>query len=340
MRKIVSFLAASLLLSACTSSPNPSPTPTPGLSIATQRLEAQAGIVVANGIQAASILAALLNQLSGSIGAGQSSGSAPCKNGVETSVVQISAAKVKATVDIFYDPKCTTLFNHAVLNITLLSASKLTIAGTATTYDTGGKAVAFATLSNQTTLGTPTLSVTTGSVALSRGGSQVFSFGLSCSYSAKNSCGFGGIAAVPQLPQSLGVSATIQNFVASGSSNTGAVALNAYAGAPGSLKLSQGSNNSWTIGGGSLVAGVTGGFFEVVDAKALNVQGALTVKDAQRDATTSTGFTTRKGIWGGMVDQTSTRKQFATFSTDAVGTGAIKYSDGSNGNIAFFIITS
>jgi hypothetical protein len=138
----------------------------------------------------------------------------------------------------------------------------------------------------------------------------------------------------------LGVSAAIGNFVASGSTDTGTVSLKAYAGAPGTLKLHRGPALSWTVAGGTLAAGVTGGFSEFVEPKALNVQGSLVVHDAQRDADTMAFFGTRKGIESGTVDQHSTRKHFTGFSTDAAGSGTIDYSDGSKGNIAFFIITS
>jgi uncharacterized lipoprotein YbaY len=339
MRPKALLLAASLLLSACSSSsPAPTPTPAPGLSIATQRLEAQAAMVTANGIQIASLLAAVLASLSS--GQSSASGPAPCKNGVRITKEQISAAKFKVTVDVFYDSKCTTIFNHAVLKLTLTSASSLGITGQTTTYDPSGKAVVFGALLNTTKLGSTTTSVTQGTISRSRGGPTALAFGLSCSLATKNSCGFGGIAATPGLTQSLGVSASLHNFVASGTANDGVVGMTAYSGPLGGLKLRQGSGTSWTVSGGSRVADFTGTFKEQVEAKALDVRGSVSLKDARLGATTSAGFNTRAGIDSGSVRQISSGKQFATFSTDAVGSGTIQYSDTSTGKIAFFIVTS
>jgi hypothetical protein len=303
-------------------------------------------MVAANGIQVASILAAVLNSLA----AGQSSGSGPgpCKNGVRITKQQISAAKLKVTVDVFYDANCTTIFNHAVLTIVLTSASSLGITGQTTTYDPNGKAVAFGALVNTTKLGSPTTSVTTGSISLSRGGATVLAFGLSCSLSASNSCGFGGLTAIAALKQSLGVSADLQNFVASGKSSNGVVGMTAYSGALGGLKLREGPGTSWRVLGGKKVADFAGKFKESVNPKSLNVTGTIVLAtggssgtiDTGQGSTTSASFDTRAGIGGGVVTQSRTGKRFATFSTDAVGAGSIDYSNGKTGDIVFYVITS
>lgn len=295
-------------------------------------------MVTANGVQVASVLAAVLNALEA--GAGSSaSGPGPCNNGVRITKQPISSAKIKFTVDVFYDPNCKTLFNHAVLNVALTSASGIAITGQTTTYDPNGKAVAFGSLQNSTTLGSTTNSVTTGSISRSRHGQMALQFGLSCTLAQKNSCGFGGIVLLPGFGQSLGVTAALNDFVASGASS-GTVAMTAYTGSLNGLKLSSGTGNSWKISGGSKVTNLAGTFKEQVNAKSLNVTGSVVLKDLTLNATSSAAFDTRSGIGSGVVTQTSTGKQFGSFSTDAVGTGSMQYSDGSSGAIVFFIITS
>lgn len=148
-------------------------------------------MVTANGIQVASILAAVLKSLTSAAAA---DAAAPCKNGVEITKQQISVLKFKVTIDLFYDPACTTLFNHAVL-VATLDVDALGITGQTTTYDPNGKAVAFGTLTNHTQLGSTTTSVTQGTISKSRGGPSALAFGLSCSLANNNACSFGGVAA-------------------------------------------------------------------------------------------------------------------------------------------------
>jgi hypothetical protein len=316
----------------------PAPTPKPGLSVATQRLEAQATMVAANGIQVASVLAAVLNSLAAGA-ASPASGAGPCKNGVRITKVPISSARIKVTIEVFYDPNCKTIFNHADLNVALTSAASIHIDGQTTTYDPNGKAVAFGSLQNSTTLGTTATSVTTGSISRSHDGKNALKFGLSCTLANKNSCGFGGIAPLPAIGQSLGVTSALHDFVASGASS-GTTQMTAYTGSLNGLKLSSGTGNSWKISGGSKVTDFAGTFREQVNAKSLNVTGSIVLKDLTLNATTSAAFDTRSGVGSGSVTQTSTGKHFASFSTDAVGTGTVHYSDASTDPIVFFIIVS
>ncbi|HZZ00521.1 MAG TPA: hypothetical protein VFE36_13205, partial [Candidatus Baltobacteraceae bacterium] len=209
-----------------------------------------------------------------------------------------------------------------------------------TTYDKNGQAIAFGTLTNEMRASKILTSTTQGEISATKGGQKLLSFGMSCRLAKINSCGFGGIASVGPLNQSIGVSSEITNFVWEGSSNNGIIAMSAYTGALGALTLHKGSGDSWRIGGGTKVASLKGGFFETVDIEVLNVHGGLTLKDARADAAGSTGFDTRLGMMGGRVTQLSTRKTFAKFSTDATGSGSIDYSDASTGKIALFIILS
>jgi len=347
MRAFVLCIVASLALSACSSSssPAPAPTPKPGLSVDNQRLAAQAAIVTANGIEVASTLAAVLNAL---LAGGQSSatGPGPCNNGVRITKDQLSSAKFRVTIDAYYDPKCATIFSDAVLTVTLTSASSFDISGLMYTHDPAGKVVAYATLTNQTKLASTTTSVTQGNIRVKNGPSA--QYGLSCSLATNNTCGFGGVVPIPSLKQSLGFVSSLQNFVASGSSKNGVVNATAYTGATDTLKLHQGSGTSWKISGGSRAGVLSGTFKEKVDAKALDVDGSVLLNTAGKPgviddgqaATTAVSFGTRSGIAQGTVRQTSSGKRFATFSTDAVGSGAIDYSSGSTGTIAFFIVAS
>ncbi len=339
MRFSAFILAASLALAACNSSSNGTPPPpVPGLSIATQRIEAQSSIAIANGIEAASLIAILLKSLgpSGAI----AEATPKCRNGVETTTTVIGPQRVKVVIDVFYDPQCTTLLTHAVLHVGFTDARHMSVLidGKATTYSSSGKPVAFATIAANGTLGATTQFTTTGGIALTRTGPAILTFGLSCTLASSNSCGFGGIATVSST-QSLGVSSSLHGFVASGT-GSGTVALNAYTGAPGSLSLVHAKDDTWKISGGSLAATQNGSFHESVKSASLNVSGSLNLSDSLANASTSANFGTRTGIGNGVVSQTSTGKSFATYSTDAAGSGEIHYSDGSTGDIVFFIITS
>jgi hypothetical protein len=338
MRYLALIAAASLLLSACSStSPAPTPSPTPGLSKTTQRLEAQASMAIANGIQAASIIGVFLKSfhVANSIAATQPT----CKNGTEITVTVVSPEQLTVVIDAFYDPHCTKLLTHALLKVSIFPPGQLTIAGKATTYSTAGKPVAYATTETKGTLSAAVdRATTTGSISLTPTGPDVLSFGLSCTLASNNACGFGGIATV-SAQQALGVSTTLNGF-STGGTKTGTVALHAYQGAPGTLKLIQGKGNAWSISGGTLAATQDGTFLETVDPNSFNVSGTLALKDALANASTTAGFATRTGISDGIVSQTSTSKHFATYSTDAAGSGTIDYSDGSTGTIVFFIITS
>jgi hypothetical protein len=322
-------------MTACTSSSGPTP-PAPALSKATQRYEAQASMAVANGIEAASLIAIVLKSyhVQGALAAAKP----VCKDGVETTLTVVSPEQTILVIDVFYDPHCTTLLTHSTLNVTLFPSGNLTIAGKATTYSGSGKPVAYATLSTKGVLGATDQATTTGSISLTPTGPAVLAFGLSCTLAATNSCGFAGIATVSET-QALGVSSTLNGFVTSGS-NTGSVALRAYQGAPGALKLVRGAGNAWAISGGTLAATQTGSFVEMVNPNSLNVGGTLALSDSLAGANTTAAFGTRTGIGNGAVSQTSTSKQFASYSTNAVGSGTIGYSDGSTGNIVLFIIVS
>jgi hypothetical protein len=338
-------LAATLGLGGCSSTvsgvnpanPTPAPTANPGLSVATQRTEAQAGIVVAEGIQVASLLDVLVNAFISS----QSSdihSEAVCKNGVEYTVVAITPEQLKITIDTFYDLKCTTLQAHAVLKTTFFAPSNLSIAGTATFYDTNGKAVAYGTLSNKTTLTNPGAhGVTTGTIAQKRGGSGL-SFGLTCTFAKTSDCGFGGVAPVSSS-QALGVATTLDGFTGQGSVTGGTTTVDGYTGTPGALKLTQGSGDTWKIRGGKLAVSLLGTFDENVDATSFDVTGSLNLQDAKNNALVTLAFGTRTGIQKGSVSSLAQGIGYATFSTDATGTGTIDYSSGT-GNIVLFLITS
>ena len=184
-----------------------------------------------------------------------------------------------------------------------------------------------------------TQSVSTGTISSKPNGHGIpLSFGLTCTYAATNTCGFGGVVPVSSS-QALGVSAILKGFTGSGTVTGGTVSLNGYTGAPGGLTLAQGSGDRWTISGGTLVVAQKGTFDETVNAKSLNVDGKLAVQDAGNNAAVTLSFGTRTGIKNGDVSSISPAKLYSTFSTDETGTGAIAYSEGPAARIVFFIIT-
>ncbi len=333
-------LITAIALGACSSTlatPPPQPTSSPsGLPVETQRIEAQAGIVVAQGIQLASLLTAVLEQLplgGGTLPNGE------CKNGVETTIKVLNPEQLQVTIDAFYDPACKTRFAHASLKTTFFPSGTLVIDGTSTAYNTRGRAVGFAAFTtNGMVSSTGAHAVTTGTVSQKRNGPAALAFGLTCTLSSKNDCGFGGVvASIPSLSQSLGVTATLDGFTGNGAAS-GTASLNAYTAAPDKLKLKQGSGDSWIVRGGKLVASPTGTFEENVNQKSLNATGKIDLKDTAANARVTLNFDTRSGISKGEVQSIAPAALESSFSTDATGTGAIAYSSGSAGRIVFFII--
>jgi hypothetical protein len=333
-------LAAAICLGGCSSTlvtPPPQPTSSPSnLPIETQRIEAQAGIAVAQGLQLASLLTALLEQLplgGGVLPTGE------CKNGVETTIKVLNPEQLQVTIDAFYDQACKTRFAHASLKTTFFPSGNLIIDGTSTAYNTRGRAVGFgAFTTNGTVSSTGAQAVTTGTISQKRNGPAQLAFGLTCTLASKNDCGFGGvIASIPSLSQSFGVTATLDGFTGSGAAS-GTASLNAYTAASGKLKLKQGSGNSWIVRGGKVAASPTGTFEENVHQKALNATGSIDLKDAGANAGVTLNFETRTGISKGEVQSIAPAELASSFSTDATGTGAIAYSSGPAGQIVFFLI--
>ncbi len=333
-------LITAIALGACSSTlatPPPQPTSSPSiLPIETQRIEAQAGIAVAQGLQLASLLTAVLEQLplgGGVLPTGE------CKNGVETTIKVLNPEQLQVTIDAFYDHTCKTRFAHASLKTTFFPSGNLIIDGTSTAYNTRGRAVGFAAFTtNGTVSSTGAQATTTGTISQKRNGPAQLAFGLSCTLASTNDCGFGGvIASIPSLSQSLGVTATFDGFTGSGAAS-GTASLNAYSSAPSKLKLKQGSGNSWIVRGGRLVASPTGTFEENVHQKSLNAVGKIDLKDTAANAGVTLNFETRTGISKGEVQSIAPAELASSFSTDATGTGAIAYSSGPAGRIVLFII--
>jgi hypothetical protein len=334
---LITAIALGGCSSTISSTPPPQPTSSPsGLSIETQRIEAQAGITVAEAIQIASLSTSVLEQLP--LGGGTLPSGA-CKNGVESTIKVLNPEQLQITIDAFYDSACKTRFAHASLKTTYFPSGTLIIDGTSTAYNTRGRAVGFAAF---TTNGTATPAgaqlTTTGTISQKRNGPAQLAFGLSCTLSSKNDCGFGGvIASIPSTAQSLGVTATLDGFTGNGAAS-GTASLNAYAAAPGKLKLKQGSGNAWIVRGGKLLASPAGTFDENVNQKSLNATGKIDLKDAAANARVTLNFETRTGISKGEVQTIAPASPASSFSTDATGTGAIAYSSGPGARILFFIV--
>ncbi|HTA40107.1 MAG TPA: hypothetical protein VK760_13570 [Candidatus Acidoferrales bacterium] len=328
--------AAAIAIGGCSSATlstaPPAPTSSPStLSIETQRIEAQAGIAVAQGIQVASLFTAVLEQLP--LGGGTLP-NGKCKNGVESTIQVLNPEQLQVTIDAFYDPACKTRFIHASVKTTYFPSGTLEIDGTSTAYNTRGRALTFATFTSNGMVASTGVQLTTnGTVSKSRSGPAQLSFGLTCTWSSQNDCGFGGvIAASPD--RSLGVSATLDGFTGSGAAS-GTASVTAYA---GKLKLKQGSGNAWIVSGAKPVASPTGTFEENVDAKSLTTTGKLNLTDAAANARVTLDFATRTGISNGKVQSVAPASPYSSFGTDATGTGAIAYSSGPGDRIVFFVI--
>jgi hypothetical protein len=336
-RRAFLIFAAAIGLGGCSntlSTPTPQPTSSPaGLSIETQRVEAQAGIAVAEALQVASLSTSVLEQLP--LGGGTLP-NGKCKNGVETTINVLGPEQLQVTIDAFYDPACKTRFAHASLKTTYFPSGTLVIDGTSTAYDTRGRAVGyevFATNGTVSSAGAQT--VTTGTVSRTSTGPAQLTFGLTCTLSSKNDCGFGAVIA----STSLGVTATIDGFAGNGPAS-GTATVKAYTAASGKLKLKQGSGDSWIVGGGTLVASTTGTFDENVTQKSLNATGNIDLKDVVANARVTLDFGTRTGISKGQIQSIAPATPYSSFSADATGTGAIAYSSGPGDRIVSFIIVT
>ncbi len=262
-----------------------------------------------------------------------------CKDGIESTIQVLNPEQLQVAIDAFYDSACKTRFAHASLKTTYFPSGTLIIDGTSTAYNTRGRAVAFAVFAtNGTASSAGAQLVTTGTMSQTPTGPAQLAFGLTCTLSSKNDCGFGAvIASVPSRSQSLGVTATLDGFTGSGAAN-GTASLNAYAAAPGKLKLKQGSGDSWIVRGGKLVASPAGTFDETVNQKGLNAVGNIDLKDAAANARVTLNFETRTGISKGEVQSIVPASPSSSFSTDATGTGAIAYSSGPGAGILFFLV--
>jgi hypothetical protein len=351
MRNILTLLlSCSFALAGCTSAtvgtpPAPAPQPTPTLSVATQRLEAQTAIAAAQGIHAASLLTAALSDIQNVLGGKVKPPDGTCKDGVEKTVTIVSPTSLIATVDVFYDLKCTQKLSQSSLTAGLTIGTNplytVAIVGTAKIYNSRGRKVGFGAISNTTTVSSSgvTQSISKGSISNAPNGKgTTLTFGLSCTYAKTNTCGFGGIVPLSSS-QSIGVTATLKGFTGNGTVTDGQVAVTGYTGGA-HLLLMQGSGDGWTIGGGKVAVSQKGSFTETVIGKRLDVNGTLDVTDHRNNAAVTLAFGTRSGIKNGDVSSITPSEPFASFSTDETGTGAIAYSEGPAARILFFIITS
>jgi hypothetical protein len=342
MKRLLSLTAAAVFgVAGCSSTlstpPQPPPTSSPaGLSVDTQRIEAQSGIAVAEALQVASLSTAVLEGLPLG-GGGLPTGK--CVKGVKSTIQVLNPEQLQVTIDAFYDSACKTRFANASLKTTYFPTGNLEIAGTSIAYDTRGRAVAYATLSTNGTAGPAgATTVTTGTLSQKRSGTPQLTFGLSCTLALKNDCGFGAVvASISSTAQSLGVTATLDGFTGNGAAS-GTASIEAYSAAPGKLKLKQGSGNSWSVLGGKLLASPAGTFHENVNPTSLEATGNIALKDTKANANIALNFDTRTGISKGAIQTIAPPSPQSNFSTDATGSGAIAYSSGPGGLIRFFII--
>ena len=340
-RSRISALAciASLALSACsgtTTAPPPGP-PQTTLSIATQRNAAQAALAAEFGV---GILTLIFGQ--GTTQAFGGSNTLPvCNNGVKVSVVS-GPTTITTTIDVFYDPVCTTILAHTVLVQTQNSPTSSTLTGTATFTSQAGATIAYNTLSGTVTksAGTTTFSVT-GTGAPSPAAPATASFGLSCSATgASNTCGFGGIQNVSLLNTEFGNTFTFTGTQA-GNVNSGGATLKAYLSALNAMSLAPApSSTAWIItGGGNPLINDSGNFTVTVGAFNLATAIGVSLSDATADATATANMSGGPfGNTSGSVTQISNGASAAFYGADGAGFGTVLYSDGTTAPVAGFVI--
>jgi hypothetical protein len=330
--------ALSFALSACSSTTPASP-PGPAkttLSIATQRNAAQAALAAEFGV---GILTLIFGQ-----GTSQAFGGPNtlpvCNNGVKVSIVS-GATTITTTIDVFYDPVCTTILAHVVLTQTQTSPTTSTLTGTATFTTSAGAVIAYNTLSGSVTKsgGTTSFSVT-GTAAPSPSAPAIASFGLSCSVTGSaNTCGFGGVQNLSFLNAEFGNTFSF-NGTQTGNTNTGGATLKAYVSALNAMTLSPSGSTSWTItGGGNPLINDTGTFTVTVGAFNLATAIGISLSDVTSDVTATASMSSGPfGNTAGNVIQISNGAAASFYGVDGTGSGTILFSDGSTAPVGGFII--
>jgi hypothetical protein len=320
------------------------------LSIATQRNAAQAALAAEFGV---GLLTLIFGQ--GTTQAFGGSNTLPvCNNGVRVSIVS-GATTITTTIDVFYDPVCTTILAHVVLTQTQNSPTASTLSGTATFTTQTGAIIAYNALSGTVTksAGTTSFSVT-GTAAPSPSAPAVASFGLSCSSTgSSNTCGFGGIqnVSIPVCTQPGAVNCNsvqaIQigntftfNGTQTGNVNTGGAALKAYVSAPSAMTLSPSGATSWTItGGGTPVINDAGNFSVTTGAFNLATAIGISLSDATADASATANMSGGPfGHTSGGVTQISNGVAASFLGLDGIGNGTVLFSDGHTESVAGFIV--
>ena len=337
MRNILTLLlVSSFALAGCTSATvgtTPAPAPTSTMSVATQRLEAQTAIAVAQGIHAATLLTAALGDIQGVLSGTVPPPDGTCKNGVEKTVVVTGPESIKATVDVFYDLACTQKLSQSTLTADLTIGTNplytVAIAGKATIYNARGRHVGYGAIANTTTVssserhevGFDRHDLEQTKRKRHRDVLRSFVHVLDHEHVRLRRRGAGVVVAgTRRLGHHQGFYRQRNRERRHRCRSTVTPAL------PGGLTLAQGSGDKWTIGGGTLRRRPKGTFGETVDAKSLNVDGKLALQDAGSNAAVTLSFGTRTGIKNGDVSSIFRPKGYSTFSTDETGTGAIAYS--------------
>jgi hypothetical protein len=335
-KRLAAAAVAAVFMTACSSGntigiTTPTPGPAVTLTKTQQAVQADAGMAATNGVRAASLLTALLTLLTKP--PRNSPAAITCNNGVETKVVTPNPGQLIAIVNLYYDPACVAPL--AKSRTTVLLGSPVTVSGSQTTFDPSGKAIAYGTISGTLALGSSaTTGTVTGSIARTKHGKPVMSFGMSCTLSTANACGFGAINDGIAKNADLGVVSDIDGFVGNGSSS-GTISLQAYAGKPGSLTLRQGKGNAWQVSGGKRVVAQSGSFKEKVVAKRFSVALNLALNDRLNDASAAVKLDDA-GISGHVI-QRSNGLTAANFTTSPLGFGSIQYSNGTTGPIVLFV---
>jgi hypothetical protein len=248
---------------------------------------------------------------------------ATCTNG-ETESLSVSGTVLSFDINTYYDSGCADLWQAVVGT---LNTSQDSFSATVTTDSLAGSVIDYETLNGTLTL---TSIAVQGTDADSVGGTPVMSIGLTCSLSGSLACGAADASNVSSLNEAIGVSGKFT--YASSSSNgsttmTGTGAENVYTGSLGGLSIAQGSQLSWTVSGGTLVASLTENLSETVNGS--NTATAFTVTGS--DVALDTGLSmslNNSGGFNGTITQLSTGTTVATFTVDQNGNGTITFAGG------------
>jgi hypothetical protein len=352
-------LAAALLLTACGGGADSVPTAAPASTFASQTAalhssaeeQAQAAIGAAGAVQRGTLLAQLIDTIP--FAGDDTRPPRGCHSGVKVTVTVGPELSI-INIDSYYDKACKTPLAYEVVNgLHFPVGGGTSFSGTATLFALSGAAVGYASFSNKSQesasgQNAPEIEgVTRGTVALTKGGRPFLKFGLTCRMTRSSAtsenfgngkCGLGEIVTLSASGAAYGYAAWIHGFAGSGKSS-GTYTVSTYEGNAATLKLVKGRDMAWLIRGGRSFASQDGAFAETVTPLLPIVAAALTSTSSATMPKASLNFGNLTGIANGsIVNPGAPTANAATFSTDPLGNGTIRYSDGTKAAIEYFVI--